>query len=110
MKATNFRPNTKVMLSSLLKVPGTGRSLLATRLCACRSKMADLKASMRISPQVSGYPVSSAQKCGDVLPRLQSPRMDRLVADDTGGTIWRIAYTGTGDRAVAHPDRAESQR
>ena len=33
-----------------------------------------------------------------------------LVADDTGGTIWRIAYTGTGDRAVAHPDRAESQR
>jgi len=33
-----------------------------------------------------------------------------LVADDTGGTIWRIAYTGTGDRAAAHPDRAESQR
>ena len=23
------------------------------------------------------YPVSSAQKCGDALPRLQSPRMDR---------------------------------
>ena len=33
-----------------------------------------------------------------------------LVADDTGGTIWCIAYTGTGDRAAAHPDRAESQR
>ena len=32
-----------------------------------------------------------------------------LVADDTGGTIWRIAYTGTGDRAAAH-DRVESQR
>ena len=33
-----------------------------------------------------------------------------LVADDTGGTIWRIAYTGTGDRAAAHPDRVRSQR
>jgi glucose/arabinose dehydrogenase len=33
-----------------------------------------------------------------------------LVADDTGGTIWRIAYTGTHDRAAAHPDRTESQR
>jgi glucose/arabinose dehydrogenase len=33
-----------------------------------------------------------------------------LVADDTGGTIWRIAYTGTGDRAAAHPGRPESQR
>ena len=33
-----------------------------------------------------------------------------LVADDTGGTIWRIAYTATRDRAAAHPDRAESQR
>jgi glucose/arabinose dehydrogenase len=33
-----------------------------------------------------------------------------LVADDTGGTIWRIAYTGTRDRAAAHPDRTESQR
>jgi glucose/arabinose dehydrogenase len=33
-----------------------------------------------------------------------------LVADDTGGTIWRIAYTGTRDRAAAHSDRAESQR
>jgi glucose/arabinose dehydrogenase len=33
-----------------------------------------------------------------------------LVADDTGGTIWRIAYTGTRDHAAAHPDRTESQR
>jgi glucose/arabinose dehydrogenase len=30
-----------------------------------------------------------------------------LVADDTGGTIWRIAYTGKRDRADAHPDSAE---
>src|SRR6516164_8246370 len=77
MKATNSRPNTKVMLSWLLEVRGTGRSPLATRSCACRSKTADLKASMRISPPASGYPVSSAQKCGDALPRLQSPRMAR---------------------------------
>ena len=33
-----------------------------------------------------------------------------LVADDTGGTIWRITYTGTRDRAAAHSDRTESQR
>jgi glucose/arabinose dehydrogenase len=33
-----------------------------------------------------------------------------LVADDTGGTIWRIAYTGTRDRAAARPDRTGSQR
>ena len=39
--------------------------------------MADLKATRRILPPASGYPVSSAQKCGDALPRLQSPRMDR---------------------------------
>src|SRR5262249_17236158 len=39
--------------------------------------MADLKASTRISPLASGYLVSSAQKCGDALPRLRSPRMDR---------------------------------
>jgi glucose/arabinose dehydrogenase len=26
-----------------------------------------------------------------------------LVADDTGGTIWRIAYTGKGNGAAAHP-------
>jgi glucose/arabinose dehydrogenase len=33
-----------------------------------------------------------------------------LVADDTGGTIWRIAYTGKGDRAAAQPNRTQSQR
>jgi glucose/arabinose dehydrogenase len=31
-----------------------------------------------------------------------------LVADDTGGTIWRIAYTGKSDHADAHPDSAAS--
>ena len=31
-----------------------------------------------------------------------------LIADDTGGTIWRIAYTGKPDRASAHPDLAGS--
>ena len=33
-----------------------------------------------------------------------------LVADDTGGTIWRIAYTGKGDRAAAEPNRTQTQR
>jgi hypothetical protein len=33
-----------------------------------------------------------------------------LVADDTGGTIWRIAYTGTGDGPAAQPNRSQSQR
>src|SRR5215469_10178352 len=97
MKATNFRPNTKVMLSSLLKVPGTGRSLLATRSCACRSKMADLKASMRISPLASGFPVSGAQKCGDALPRLQSPRMDRC---------WSLMTRAARSGALPTPARA----
>jgi hypothetical protein len=27
-----------------------------------------------------------------------------FVADDTGGTIWRISYTGKRDGAVFHPD------
>jgi glucose/arabinose dehydrogenase len=31
-----------------------------------------------------------------------------LVADDTGGTIWRIAYVGKGDRAGERPDSAGS--
>jgi glucose/arabinose dehydrogenase len=29
-----------------------------------------------------------------------------LIADDTGGTIWRIAYTGKSDDAPEHPDAA----
>jgi glucose/arabinose dehydrogenase len=33
-----------------------------------------------------------------------------LVADDTGGTIWRITYVGKGDRAGEHPDSAGSAR
>ena len=33
-----------------------------------------------------------------------------LVADDTGGTIWRIAYTGKSDRADARPDSAKSDQ
>ena len=31
-----------------------------------------------------------------------------LVADDTGGTIWRIAYTGERNRAGEHPNAAGS--
>jgi hypothetical protein len=27
-----------------------------------------------------------------------------LIADDTGGTIWRIAYTGKSGHAPEHPD------
>jgi len=30
-----------------------------------------------------------------------------LVADDTGGTIWRIAYTGKRDGVTAHPDETK---
>ena len=33
-----------------------------------------------------------------------------LVADDTGGTIWRITYTGKSDRADARPDLARSDQ
>ena len=33
-----------------------------------------------------------------------------LVADDTGGTIWRITYVGKGDRAGEHPNSAGSAR
>jgi hypothetical protein len=29
-----------------------------------------------------------------------------LIADDTGGTIWRVAYTGKSDHAPEHPDAA----
>jgi glucose/arabinose dehydrogenase len=31
-----------------------------------------------------------------------------LVADDTGGTIWRVTYVGNGDRAGERPDSAGS--
>jgi hypothetical protein len=31
-----------------------------------------------------------------------------LVADDTGGTIWRIVYVGKGDSAGERPDSAGS--
>ena len=40
----------------------------AIRSCACHSRTADLKASMRILPLDSGYPASDAQKYGGVLP------------------------------------------
>ena len=31
-----------------------------------------------------------------------------LVADDTGGTIWRISYTGKRDGVIGRPDGAKN--
>lgn len=76
-KASNSRLSTKVMHSWCSEVRGTVRNPPATRWCACRSKMAGPKATMRISSPGFGCPVRDAPRFGDVPPRLRSPRMAR---------------------------------
>ena len=52
---------------------------------------------------------SGARKSGDGRRRLRSTRDGALlVADDTGGTIWRIAYTGAARRRAKR--RAQERR
>ena len=72
-----FPPEFKVTLSWLSKVRGIGQSRPATRSCACHSRTAGLKASMRISRPGFGYPASNAQKYGGAPLHLRLPRMDR---------------------------------
>jgi hypothetical protein len=64
---------------------------------------------MKISPPVSGE--WRAEEWGRPAAALAVAKDGSLlVADDTGGTIWWIAYTGTGDRAAAQQNRIQSQR
>ena len=109
MTASNFRPNTKAALSSRSRARGIARSRPATRSCACRSRTTSRKAITRISPPASG---SSGERRAEVWGRPAALAVTRdgalLVADDTGGTIWRIAYTGAARRRAER--RAQERR
>ena len=84
--------------SSRSRVLGIAWSPPATRWYVCRSRTASRKTITRTSSPASGFRARGALRCGDARPRSPS-RSDGslLIADDTGGTIWRIAYTDPPD-------------
>jgi glucose/arabinose dehydrogenase len=78
---------------------GTARSRPATKSCASRSRTASPKANENFA---TGFWISGERRA-EVWGRAAALAVTRdgplLVADDTAGTVWRIAYTGMSDAA-----------
>ena len=111
MRATSSRLNTRVTLSWRSKARGTAQSRPGYKVVHVPFK--DGRPEGYYENFATGFWISGEQRA-EVWGRPAALAVAKdgslLVADDTGGTIWRISFTGKSGRADARPDSTGSAK